>query len=107
MQTYSNNEYKRMADIIHRYLEYGIGDNFEALKNIPFDTYKFKVITFEHDHYRNEYAAYDLMDRSRQFFNSIGYFKVPDNISSSYYTNINLSEDWYIHPELVDISEYQ
>lgn len=34
MQTYSDNEYKKLADIIHKYLEYGIGDNFEALKNI-------------------------------------------------------------------------
>ena len=34
MQTYSDKEYKKLADIVHKYLQYGIGDNFEALKNI-------------------------------------------------------------------------
>jgi len=33
MQTYSNQEYKKIADIIHSCLQYGIGDNFTTLKN--------------------------------------------------------------------------
>jgi hypothetical protein len=34
MQTYSTPEYKKQAEIIHKYLSYGIGDNWQALKNI-------------------------------------------------------------------------
>jgi hypothetical protein len=33
MQTLQNSEYKKLADIIHTTLQYGIGDNFNTLKN--------------------------------------------------------------------------
>jgi len=34
MQSYSNPEYKKQADIIYKYFFYGIGDNWLALKNM-------------------------------------------------------------------------
>ena len=69
---------------------------FEVLSKIPFNKYKFRVITFEHDHYRTEYASYELKKKSREFFLDLGYKMVPEHISSSYHSNINVSEDWYI-----------
>lgn len=72
---------------------------FEVLKKIPFYKYKFRVITFEHDDYRNEYAHYNLKNKSREFFKNLGYLQVPEEISNSYHTNINVSEDWYIIKE--------
>tara|TARA_R110002110_G_scaffold129820_1_gene309957 strand:+ start:6566 stop:7144 length:579 start_codon:yes stop_codon:yes gene_type:complete len=80
---------------------------FTALKKIPFDKYKFKTITFEHDHYRQEYLHYNLREDSRKFFESIGYYKLPDAFLNEYHTNLPISEDWYVHPELVDVSMFK
>jgi len=80
---------------------------FTALKKIPFDKYKFKTITFEHDHYRQEYLHYNLREDSRKFFESIGYYKLPDVFLNAYHTNLPISEDWYVHPELVDVTIFK
>ena len=80
---------------------------FTALKKIPFDKYKFKIITFEHDHYRQEFLHHNLRDDSRKFFESIGYYKVPDSLLNAYHLNLSISEDWYVHPDYIDTSIFQ
>lgn len=70
-----------------------------ALMNLPFDTHKFAVITFEHDSY--VYGP-SYKNRSRDFLWSKGYVLVgggimPPNVQADY-------EDWWVHPELVDSS---
>lgn len=71
--------------------------SFEILKKLPFDLYKFAVITFEHDHY------VDLTDSvrrdSREFLISKGYQLVGGDISCDHKSS---QEDWWVHPELVD-----
>lgn len=80
---------------------------FEALQRIPFDKYKFKVITFEHDDYREGYKDHNLKERSREFFANLGYYMIPESFASRYHPNIDKSEDWYVHPDYVDTSMFQ
>ena len=67
----------------------------EILKRIPFDTHRFAVITFEHDHYTGQ----GVRKESRKYLKSKGYTLVVSDIAH----NENDSyEDWWVHPELVD-----
>lgn len=70
---------------------------YRILKRIPFDQYRFKVITFEHDAY-NDGPAVKMA--SRQYLSDLGYELVVNNIS---HMGIAIDyEDWWVHPELVD-----
>lgn len=68
---------------------------FEILKRIPFDRYRFAVITFEHDYYWNQ----SVRDASRQYLQQQGYELVVADVA---YNKIHSYEDWWVHPELVD-----
>lgn len=70
---------------------------FAALTKIPFHKYKFKVITFEHDHYRNDFLSFDLKNKSQKFFKDLGYKMVPEQVNDFYYPNLSLSENWYLY----------
>ena len=73
--------------------------SLEKLNNEIFDKYKFATITFEHDIYSTNFGNTRL--RSREIFTSRGYvcvFKDIHNIEPKY-----VYEDWYVHPELVDM----
>lgn len=70
---------------------------FEILTAIPFEKYKFAVITYEHDHSVDITSSY--RDKSRRFLKSYGYeIVVKDVAFNDEYT----FEDWWIHPDLVD-----
>ena len=76
-------------------------NTFTALKKIPFDEYKFAVITFEHDYYKEVLDGVTdkkVRERSREFLISKGYILVAGDIAPDY---INSYEDWWVHPELV------
>jgi hypothetical protein len=68
-----------------------------ALKRIPHDKYKFRVITFEHD-----YSAGGVLVReeSRKYLFSLGYQLVVNDIS----WGNRIVEDWWVHPDLTDKS---
>lgn len=68
----------------------------ECLKSIPFRTIKFGVITFEHDAYR---AGDPIRDESRMLLNENGYERITSNVKLG---GLEF-EDWYYHPELVDV----
>jgi len=69
---------------------------FEILKKLPFDQYKFSIITFEHDAYKGDST---VRDQSREFLRSKGYeLLVSDLAFSKNYSY----EDWWVHPELID-----
>ena len=70
---------------------------YEILTRIPFDLYKFAVITYEHDHYRDPVNSFK--DKSRMFLQSKGYELLITNVGS---TENKDFEDWWIHPELVN-----
>lgn len=62
------------------------------------DKYKFATITFEHDIWRTNYLNTRL--ESRKIFEDRGYVRIFSDINNS---GVNPYEDWYIHPDLVDI----
>jgi len=70
----------------------------EKLDNEIFDTYKFATITFEHDIYHTNFDNTRI--KSRHIFLKRGYICVFEDISDSG----NPYEDWYVHPELVDMN---
>lgn len=74
-------------------------NTYEALLAIPFDEYKFRVITYEHDHYVDVSGSY--RDKSRQYLQKMGYEMVVSNIAED---DESAFEDWWIHPDLVDKS---
>jgi len=70
---------------------------FEILKRIPFDEYKFKVITYEHDYYNTDKK--ELRAQSREYLLSKGYVLVVTDIAPDEWRNY---EDWYVHPDYID-----
>jgi hypothetical protein len=74
-------------------------NTYEALLSIPFDKYKFAVITYEHDHYIDISRSYK--QKSRDYLQSLGYFLVVNDVSPDQNSSF---EDWWVHPDLVDMN---
>lgn len=72
----------------------------EVLKKIPFNEFKIKVITFEHDSYR---VGNYIRDVSREIFDQYGYHRICQDVANEN----NVYEDWYVHPDLVDINNFK
>lgn len=70
----------------------------QKLDNEIFDKYKFATVTFEHDIYYTNFANTRL--ESRIIFKKRGYICVFEDISNDGFPY----EDWYVHPDLVDMS---
>ena len=70
---------------------------FEILTSIPFEKYKFAIITYEHDYSADASSSY--RSKSRRYLSSLGYeLAVKDVAPNDEYT----FEDWWVHPDLVD-----
>lgn len=70
---------------------------FEILQRVPWNQYKFRLITFEHDCHAEGPA---IKNASRDFLWTQGYELVANNIS---HMGIACDyEDWWAHPDLVD-----
>lgn len=69
---------------------------FDAMLNIPFEDFKFAVITYEHDHYMD--MTQSFRRKSRAFLRSHGYELVVANVSPN---ESAVFEDWWVHPDLV------
>jgi len=69
---------------------------YDIMLRIPFDKYKFAVITYEHDDYVDMSGKYRQL--SRDFLKSKGYELVVSDVSPDGISNF---EDWWAHPELV------
>ena len=69
--------------------------SIDVIKNIPFDQYKFGVVTLEHDAYR---LGTDLRDEMRALLKSHGYELFVNDVA---FTETCSYEDWYIHPDVV------
>ena len=70
---------------------------YQVLEKIPFDDYKFAVITYEHDYYADETKSY--RSKSRKFLESKGYIMVVGDIAPDKNSTF---EDWWVHPDLVN-----
>jgi len=71
----------------------------QKLDNEIFDTYKFATVTFEHDIYHTNYD--NTREKSRDIFKKRGYTCVFEDINNQ---GVNPYEDWYVHPDLVDMN---
>lgn len=69
---------------------------FEILLSIPFEEYKFNIITYEHDHYVDMTDSY--RKKSRNYLKSLGYILLVSDVSLDENSPF---EDWWIHPDLV------
>lgn len=67
---------------------------FETLLQIPFDKYKFKIITYEHDYCVDFTKSY--REKSRKYLSSLGYELLVNNISAN---TDSPFEDWWIYPD--------
>lgn len=70
---------------------------YQILLQIPFEKYKFAVVTYEHDFYCDETKSYQ--EKSKKYLESYGYVRVVNNIAPDDYRSY---EDWWVHPDLVD-----
>jgi tetratricopeptide (TPR) repeat protein len=70
---------------------------FEILLSIPFDEYKFAVITYEHDHFVDVTRTYRT--KSRNYLKMMGYELVVNDIGPTDWYSF---EDWWVHPDLVN-----
>ena len=76
-------------------------NSYEILLKIPFDKYKFKIITFEHDYYNDKNKI--IRQKSRDYLLNKGYQLIAGNISPNDFNNP--FEDWWINPKLININE--
>lgn len=72
-------------------------NTYDCMLKIPFDKYKFAVITYEHDYYIDRTQSY--REKSRKFLQEKGYILVANDISPDGKSNF---EDWWVHPDLID-----
>jgi hypothetical protein len=70
----------------------------QVLDKVIMDNYKFATVTFEHDIYAGNY--FNTRSESRKIFNRRGYILVFPDVMN----NGNQFEDWYVHPDLVDMN---
>ena len=77
-------------------------DTLLLLNNTIFDKHKFATITFEHDIYCGNY--FDTQSISRQIFQDRGYILVFPDVKVYWCGKHEPYEDWYVHPELVDMN---
>lgn len=72
--------------------------SIEVLKKLPLNTHKFGVVTFEHDCYR---LGPTIRDEARAIMKKHGYVLLVNDVA---FTELCSYEDWYVHPDLVDIN---
>jgi hypothetical protein len=75
-------------------IEPGI-QSYNCLLKIPHEKFRFSVITFEHEMYRE---GPQVRDMSRKFLADLGYQLVVGNVMNLG----NPYEDWYVDPTVVD-----
>jgi hypothetical protein len=97
---FTENNIPKNIDYLQIDLEVVNGSTINTLKLLNeqvFKEYKFAVITFEHDIYRGNF--HNTRDESRKIFKDNGYYMVYGDVQS----NSMPFEDWYVHPELVNM----
>jgi len=88
-------------------LEVVNGSTLQVLEKFDrdiFDNYKFKVITFEHDCYRDNGKWAKTKSISRNIFKKRGYIRIFSDLNQNkkWQNRLIIFEDWYVHPDLVD-----
>ena len=101
-KVFETNNVPLSIDYLQIDLEAENGSTLKTLQKFDadiFDKYKFATITFEHDIYHTN--LYNTREISRYIFNKRGYIRVFSDINNR---GVNPYEDWYVHPDLVDMN---
>ena len=69
----------------------------QALQTIDHTAYRFRVITFEHDHYNGGQGP-RVREDNRTYLRNLGYHLLVGDVAHQG----NLVEDWWVDPDLVD-----
>jgi len=72
----------------------------QNLNEQAMDSYKFAVVTFEHD-YKGKKDRLPMREESRKILKDRGYYLVFGDIANM--KPMWVYEDWYVHPDLVDM----
>jgi hypothetical protein len=72
-------------------------NTFRVLFELPFDKYKFGIITYEHDYSADITRSY--REKSRKFLKLMGYELLVNDIGN---TKDSCFEDWWYHPDIID-----
>jgi hypothetical protein len=102
---FEENNYPKNMDYLQIDLEVNNGstiNTLQLLNNTILDDYKFAVVTFEHDIYSGNF--YNTRTLSRDIFDSRGYIRVFPDVQATPFDRIYPFEDWYLHPDLIDIN---
>lgn len=93
-QLFIENGFSDNIDYLQLDIEPSI-NTFNCLKKIPFDKYKFSIITYETDAYC---SSNEFRNKSRKILKNYGYELIAGDVC-----NIGMDpfEDWYAHPDLV------
>jgi hypothetical protein len=78
-------------------------NTLECLKKIPFDKFKFSVITYETDYYDPSVSreeSHKVREESRKILESNGYELLVGNVCNI--SNNDPFEDWYVDPTVID-----
>jgi hypothetical protein len=97
---FKTNNFPSNMDYLQIDLEVDNASTINTLKRLDdsiFDEYTFATVTFEHDIYRGDF--FNTRTLSREIFNRRGYVRVFSDVKD----NGNMYEDWYVHPDLVDM----
>lgn len=71
--------------------------SLKVLHTIPFENYKFSVITFEHDHYADPKSQ--VREKARKFLETFGYVLIVANVSPD---DNRPYEDWFVHSDVMN-----
>jgi len=88
--------FKELKEIDYISLDIDGMNTLYTLEKLPLNEYKVKVITFEHDLWRTNAQ---VKNKSRRMFDEWGYERICGDVANKN----NIYEDWYVHPELVDV----
>lgn len=75
-------------------------NSYEILKNIPFETTSFGIITFEHDYFADNTKKY--RELSREYLLSYGYEMIVGNVGVD---SIFPFEDWWVNPKFIELEK--
>lgn len=104
LKLFDDNNLPSNIDYLQIDLVAGTGVTLEALNKLDeeiFDKYTFSVVTFEHDVYNNKT---NTREKSREIFSKRGYICVFQDISFKGKHTYYPFEDWYVHPDLVNMN---
>lgn len=80
--------------------------NVKVLEIFPFETYQFKIMTYEHDMYAGREECKERKSKAKEILLSKGYHLLCEDVGCDSSENKPF-EDWYVNPQFVDLKKYK